>query len=292
MIELAHSEVAWTINGYCTFQCSYCPAEFKNGALDKTVEQYLTVIEKIQAAHYQHHNKIHWTLGGGEPLHYPHLSTLLKKIKSRPASICLETSGDDTWFGIYPILGLIDRLELTYHPWQNNEVFDFIFEESQGRDIQIAITVPLAPGAITESREHVQRFRSLGYQCQEQMLRGVDGEPHREYDLVDVNRIYGRPDIWQDNTEPLQPGQADPNYVSLAKVNSTDPIYTGKPCYAGVDWMQINARGFVSYSQCGGRSEPRNVFDPDWQPPTSHFACVMNQCRSQQDRNKIRIITT
>jgi organic radical activating enzyme len=289
MITLSHAEVIWRLNGYCKFQCSYCPAESKSGGLDKSVDQYLAVIGKLQATRYQHHDKVHWKLGGGEPLHYPHLSTLLKKIKEKPSQVTLETSGDDTWFGIYPILDLIDRLELTYHPWQNDDVFDFIFEESQDRNIQIAITVPLEPGAITESRQRVQRFRDLGYECQEQMLHDADGEPHREYSMIDVNRIYGRPDLWEDDAEPLLPNQADPNYVNLAIVNSVDPVYTGEPCYAGVDWMEINARGFVSYSQCGGRNEPKNVFDPDWQPPNSHFPCSMNQCRSTQDRAKIRI---
>lgn len=290
MITLSHAEVIWQLNNYCQLQCSYCPASFKNGSLDRSTNQYLTVIEKLQATRYQHHNKIHWRLGGGEPLHYPHLSTLLKKIKSRPAHVTLETSGDDTWFAIMSILNYIDRLLLTYHPWQNSDVFDFIFEQAAEKNIKISITVPLAPGLILESKQKVLEFRNLGYDCQEQILRDGDGQLHSDYSQVDVNRIQGRADNWEPAPVVIDKTQPDPNYVSLAVTNPVDPIYTGKPCYAGVDWIEINARGFVSNSQCGGRTESLNAFDPDWQPPNNYFACTVNQCRSSQDRAKIRIV--
>lgn len=285
-----NSEVTWTINSHCKFQCSYCLPEDKNGAVEHSIEQYLTVVDKIQRAHYQHHAQIHWTIGGGEPLHYPHLNLLLKKIKSRPAKVTVVTSGDDSWFSIYGILNYIDSLVLTYHPWQNYDVFDFILEQCQEKNISVQILVPLAPGKIHESRLVVERYLSLGYQCQEQVLQDIDRQPHQEYSRIDINRINYQADDYE--PEPVDPNAPNPYHVSLSVVNDQDPVYTGRPCYAGVDWMSISARGFASYSQCGGRNEHYNVFDPAWQPPTSHFPCSVNQCRSSQDRKKIRILAS
>lgn len=284
MIELDYAEVTWFLNGYCKFQCSYCPSLSKNGGLDFSVDQYLAVIEKLQNTRYQHHSKIYWKLGGGEPLHYPHLNSLLKKIKERPSIVRLDTSGDDSWFSLYSILNYIDRVKLTYHPWQNDDVFGFALEQCQERNIGISIVVPLTPGKINEARQQVQHYKDLGYVCSEQILYEEDGRLYQGYSQVDENRIYGRPDDYI--SVPVIPA-----YIDLSVPNQVDPVYTGKPCYAGVDWMTINPRGFVSYSQCGGRNEHYNVFDPQWQPPNGYFACTVNQCRSEQDRRKIRIVS-
>ncbi len=286
MIELAQAEVTWLLNSYCQHQCDYCRPEYKSGGLDRSVDQYLTIVEKLQNTRYQHHSRIHWKIGGGEPLHFPYLSTLLKKIRQRPSVVSLETSGDDTWFSFIGVSGLIDNLVLTYHPWQSNDVVDFILEQCQEKNIKVSIKVPLAPNCIQESREKVQQFLNLGYECSEQVLYDDDGKLYKNYSQVDENRIFGRPDDYE--IKPFEPAPS----VDMSAVNNTDPIYTGFPCYAGVDWIYIGPKGFASYSQCGGRNEHYNAFDPNWQPPNSHFACTMNQCRSEQDRKTIRIVGT
>jgi len=291
MIEIEHAEVSWALNAYCKFQCTYCQPQYKTGELDKTLDQYLTVIEKLQRTRYKHHSKIRWNIGGGEPLHFPHLSTLLKKMKEQPSFIHLETSGDDTWFSLYGVINLIDSVALTYHSWQNDDVFDFILEQCQEKKVSVTIFVPLTPGSIVESRAKVKYFKDLGYDCNEQALRDTDGQLHYGYSSVDVNRIHGRLDNWEPEPVVYDPTKPDPNYVDLTTTNNTDPVYTGKPCYAGVDWMYIGPKGFVSYSHCGGRSEHFNAFDPSWQPPESHFPCSVNQCRNESDRRKIRIVS-
>lgn len=290
MINLPYAEVTWMLNAHCKFQCSYCQPQFKNGNLDKSLEQYLSVIEKLQDTRYNHHAKIYWKIGGGEPLHFPHLSTLLKKMKEKPCIIRLDTSGDDTWFSLYGVINFLDAVELTYHSWQNDDVFDFILEQCQEKNVSVSIVVPLVPDLVDESREKVKQFVELGYTCNEQVLHDADGELHRGYSTVDTNRIFGRPDDYVPETVVFDPNVPDPRYIDLSIANNTDPVYTGMPCYAGVDWLYIGHKGFVSYSQCGGRNEPFNAFDPNWQPPNAHFACTVNQCRSEQDRKTIRII--
>ncbi len=290
MISLEYAEVQWDLNAYCKFKCTYCHSRFKNGELKYSVEQYLTVIQKLQDTRYKHHSKILWNIGGGEPLHYPHLSTLLKKMKEKPCVIRLDTSGDDNWFSLYGVLNFLDKVKITYHPWQNDDVFGFALEQCQEKNIQVEIVVPLAPGSIVESKEKAKQFRDQGYNCEEQILYNEDGTLYSGYTQVDENRIFGRPDEYINEPIVFDPNLPDPNYIDLRIVNDTDPVYTGMPCYAGVDWIYIGPDGFVSYSQCGGRNEPFNAFDPNWQPPRSHFACTVNQCRSQQDRSKIRII--
>lgn len=289
MINLDYAEVHWDLNGYCKFQCTYCPAQFKNGELKYSADQYLAVVDKLQHSRYKHHSKILWQLGGGEPLHFPHLGTVLKKIKKKPSIVRLNTSGDDTWFSLYSVLNLVDEVELTYHSWQNNDIVDLILEQAIEKNVKVSITVPLLPGLIFESREKVKRFQLLGYACNEQVLRNDNGQLYQGYSIIDENRIHGRPDSWLPAPVIRDPNKPDPNYIDLSVANSTDPVYTGLPCYAGVDWLHIGPNGFVSYSRCGGRSEHFNVFDPNWQAPNNHFPCTVIQCRHDNDRKKIRI---
>ena len=290
MIQLEHAEVTWLLNAHCEFKCSYCDPQYRNGGLDRSLEQYLAVVEKLQNTRYQHYSRIYWKIGGGEPLHFPYLSAVLKKMKEKSCTIRLDTSGDDNWFSAFGILGLIDKIKLTYHSWQNDDVFGFILEHCEEKNVDVHIDIPLAPGSIIESRAKVQHFIDLGYSCSEQILRDLDGELHRGYSQLDSNRIHGRPDNWMPEPVVLDPNLPNPNYVDLSTVNNTDLVYTGSPCYAGVDWLFINPKGFASYSQCGGRNEHYNAFDPAWQPPAQPFACTVNQCRSEQDRSKIRIL--
>ena len=290
MINLEYAEVTWELNGHCKLQCSYCQPQWKTGHLDKTIDQYLAVVDKLQNTRYSHHSKIYWKIGGGEPLHFPHLNTLLKKMKERPSVIRLDTSGDDTYFASYGILNFIDKIKLTYHSWQNDDVFGFILEQCQEKSIEVSIVVPLTPGLINECRQRVEHFKSIGYRCTEQILYNTNGELYWGYSNIDLNRIEGRPDDWAEEPVVYDPNQPDPRYVDLSVINDTDPVYTGQPCYAGVDWIHINSKGFASYSQCGGRSEHYNAFDSNWQPPSNHFPCNVGQCRSEQDRRKIRIV--
>jgi organic radical activating enzyme len=292
MIKLEHAEVTWALNSQCSLQCSYCRPEWKAGSNDRTIDQYLSIVDKLQNTRYQHHKKIYWKLTGGEPLDFPDLSTLLKKIKEKPSIVQLETSGDVTWFAFLRILKLIDQVQLTYHYWQNDDVFDFILEQCQENNIQVCITVPLVPGNILESREKIKQFIAKGYLCNEQILRDANGDLYRGYSQLDDNRIHGRVDDFKSEPVIINPNVPDPRYIDLRIVNNTDPVYTGQDCYAGVDWIYINHKGFVSYSQCGGRNEHLNAFDPEWQPPASAFPCTVNQCRSHSDRSKIRIVGT
>jgi hypothetical protein len=290
MLELNYAEVSWNLNAYCKFQCAYCPSEFKNGELDKSLDQYLTVVQKLQDSRYKHHSKIYWKIGGGEPLHFPHLSVLLKKMREQSCIIQLDTSGDDTWFSLYGVLGLLDKVNLTYHSWQNDDIVELILEQCQEKNVSIFINVPLLPGLITESREKVQYFKNLGHVCNEQILYDNGGELHHGYSTIDANRIFGRPDDWEPEPVVHDPNMPAPGYVDLSIINNVDPVYTGMPCYAGVDWIYINSKGFASYSQCGGRNEHFNVFDPAWQAPDNHFTCTVNQCRHDTDRKRIRIV--
>ena len=103
-------EINWKLNSYCEYNCEYCHGKWSSGSLDKTLDQYLDVIEKLQTTRYPYGDRIKWVLSGGEPLHFPNLNQILQKIKEKNSYVRLDTSGGDSWFGVMEIIEYVDYL--------------------------------------------------------------------------------------------------------------------------------------------------------------------------------------
>lgn len=283
MIEQA--EIHWHLTDKCNHGCFYCPSKYSGGKNNHTIEKYVEIIEKLQTSKYQHAKSIKWKLGGGEPLQFGGINVILKLIKSKPSFVRLDTSGGETWFETLEIRDFVDHLLVTHHYWQNPSVLNFIIDFCQENNKLLDIMVPLQPGKIRECKALVKDIQSKNVNCHEQTLYDDQGKMIMEYSKGDLNLIKGLP---EDYEEPIvnQP----PPYVDLSKPPVDDtPSYTGKPCYAGVDYMFISSKGYISGSECGGRNLG-NIYSDDWIPPMDPFNCVMTYCRSSNDREKIRII--
>ena len=276
-------EINWKLNSYCEYGCDYCPGKWSKGSLDKTLDQYLDVVKKLQTTRYPYGDKIKWTLGGGEPLNFPNLNLLLQEIKQKNSYIRLDTSGGDSWFNVMEIINYIDQFKLTHHSWQNASVLDFIIDHCQEKNKKLKVIVPLSPGKILETRETINELINRNVEVEEQHLKTEDGNWWPQYSKKDINLIRGLPEDFED------PPYVEPAYVPLNEPPKDDsPSYTGKLCYAGVDILQIDHRGFATGSDCGGRPIG-NVFEDGWSAPNGPFACTMLWCRSENDRNNIRV---
>lgn len=288
MLTLNHAEIHWNINRHCQYNCSYCHSSYKGGSVDHSVDKHIAVIEKLQASRYKHHDSIYWKIGGGEPLHFSNLSSLFQKMKERPCNIRLDTSGGSDWFSILSVIKYVDIIKLTVHEWQEPTQVEYVIDQCIENNVKLLIIVPLLPGKIIERRKLIEEYNNRGLRASEQILQNESGGDWTGYHALDIALIYGRSVDWA--APPIDPTAPDPNYVDLSIVNNRDPVYTNNPCYAGVDWIYISQKGWPAYSQCRGRAESNNVFDDEWLPPDSHFPCNMNQCKSRQDREKIRVI--
>lgn len=276
-------EINWKLNSYCEYDCEYCLGKWSKGELNKTLDQYLEVVEKLQATRYPYGDKIKWIIGGGEPLNFPNLNQLLKKIKEQPSNIRLDTSGGDSWFGIMEVVNYVDRFRVTHHSWQNTSVLNFIIDHCKENDKKLKVIVPLAAGKILETRQRIQELIAEQVDAEEQILRSEHGDFWAGYSKKDKNLIRGLPEDWED------PPYVEPEYVPLNEPPKDDsPSYTGKLCYAGVDMLSIDHKGFAVASECGGRPVG-NVFEGGWEAPNGPFACPMLWCRSQNDRTRIRV---
>lgn len=277
------AEIRWLITDRCNYNCEYCPSKYRSDVLKRNVEEYIDIVKKLQNSRYKYAKSIKWRIGGGEPLSFGGIVTLLREIKKQPATVRLETSGGDTWFNFVEVSDLVDSVKLTHHYWQNISVLEFLIDLCQQHNKPIDIVIPLNPGRIREDRELVEKLNQQGIKAQEQTLQNEDGKPWIGYSKRDVNIIMGRPEDYEESEEPVN------NYVDLSKPPADDsPSFLGQTCYAGVDYLFINERGFVIASECGGRNSG-NIFNEGWEPPDNPFKCPMYYCRSTEDRRLIRM---
>lgn len=276
-------EINWKLNSYCEYKCSYCRSGWSGGELIKTLDEYLYAVEQLQTTRYPHGDRIKWILSGGEPLNFPNLNLLLQKIKSKPSQVRLDTSGGDSWFGVMEIINYVDNFRVTHHYWQNVSVLDYIIDTCKENEKKLKVIVPLLPGKILEGKDKVADLIGQGVDAETQSLKTSNGSWWPEYTRKDINLIRGLPEDYED------PPYVPPPYVPLNEPpKDNSPSYTGKLCYAGIDILQIDHKGFVVSSDCGGRPSG-NVFDEGWTAPTDPFACPMLWCRSSNDRERIRV---
>jgi len=289
MIEQA--EVHWLLNGVCNLGCEYCPSRFNNIDNGRNIEEYQVVIRKLQASRYKNAKSIKWKLGGGEPLQFPGLDIVLNEIKKMPSFVRLDTSGGETWFDLMSVINKIDHIKLTQHSWQNPSVLDFTVDLCADNNVRLDVVIPLLPGKIDELRAYIEELKAKGISAHEQILTN-DARGGNEfwdgYSAKEKLKLAGLPEDWQPVEEPKDPNAPDPNWVDPRIIRNPEFVYTGKQCYAGVDYIFIGAKGFASASSCGGR-DIGNVFAADWQAPESSFACPMLQCANERDRKIIRV---
>lgn len=280
-------KIIWQISGHCTHECWYCLPKYRNNPYYKTTDEYLHVIDLLQN-YGQRSNipKMKWKFKGGEPLQFPNFNIILKQIKTKDSYIAVETSGGTSWFDLMEISGNIDALILTYHDWQNESVLDYIIDTMQEQEKDLKIKIPMLPGKMKECKDIAKSIQDRGVAVDEQLLKNTEGIVISNYSMKDLNIYYGRAEDWmppeEDPSIPTSPVWIDP------RIDDGAPVYTGKPCWAGVDYMYISSKGFAAGSECGGR-DMGNVFDPGWTPPDSAFPCSMLFCRSNFDKNNIRI---
>jgi organic radical activating enzyme len=276
------SEIFWNITKYCSYGCAYC--EFRNGSKQdtKNIEDYLRVINKIQTVRYRDFDSLVWKISGGEVLSIGGTVTLANAIKSKPSRLEIETSGGDSWFEFMPVLELVDRVRLTVHDWQNQSVTDYIIDMCQTNNIDLVVSVPLPPGKIKETRERIEYIKNQGVAVKEQLLYNFgrhDQGLWTGYAKSDIIEILGY--------EPEEQLQEPPPWVNPSSDDGS-PSFTGKSCSAGIDYLRIDHAGFSTGSFCGDRPSG-NVFDLEWEPPSSLHTCGMIWCKNQQDRSKLRI---
>lgn len=121
-IPLAYKFIEWKIHNVCTYDCSFCGDQHKDGSQRWfSLEKYKEYTDKIIEAC---DGKPFWIqLTGGEPTLYPDLIELLIYMKSKGALVSIISNGSRSlrWWEELKNAQVISLLQLTYHSEQTRD---------------------------------------------------------------------------------------------------------------------------------------------------------------------------
>jgi hypothetical protein len=282
----SRTKVFWQLTNYCTAGCSYCPSKFWNGEKCKELTDYLSATETIINNYKSMGRDIDWVFTGGELLEVFDFPAVLKKCKEAGGNIEIETNGGKLWLDWWAIEPHIDSLHLTYHYWQNPNLIKFIIQAFQGKNKPFKVSIPLRPdyfdediarGKLLEDEFGIQiNYHALFFEADPNIGRFNYSESQLAF-------LFGKE--WVEAN--LRPAPEKPIPVTFAerieyKINKS-PVFTGKLCNVGIEYIRISPEGWISGSNCNN-SHFGNLWDGSLQLPSGPAICKMQACVDFSDR--------
>lgn len=269
--------INWKIHSYCSYNCSYCPSIHWGGEEPRHISKYLSIASKL-IDHYSILNRtIDWSFDGGEPLEFFDFAELLKLCKSKNGNITLHTSGGKIWLDWWAISRYIDRLELTYHYWQNEKLIEYII--SMFTEKFISVKVPIRPNNFDDDISRFENLKSkFAIPIIKMPLYHYGESLAGTFEYTDKQRavLFG-PTVVNKNYS-----STDYNLNFKNKLD-TSPSYTGKLCNSGIEKLNIGPEGWVTGSDCGNENYG-NIFSENLNLPTEPQRCKFISCISLNDQ--------
>lgn len=281
MSEKLITKVNWEINNYCTGGCSYCPNKFWGGPKPRIFTEYIDAA-KIIISHYTDLGRyIDWRFTGGEPLEFFDFPALLKLCKENNGNIDLTTNGGKIWLDWWAVEPHVDRLNLTYHYWQNPKLIKFIIETFLKNNKVINVTIPIRPDYFDDDIERVYLIeKEYQISVNKQTLfkeasQMIGMFPYTESQL---EILYGID--WVKNNIRNKPELTfEEKNIQLVQSN---PVFTGQLCNIGIEVLNISSEGWISGSSCN--NTPLGNIWENYTLPKEPSVCKMKACTNGEDQ--------
>jgi len=162
--------VEWKLSNVCNFDCSFCPALFKDGS--KRFLSYDLYADTVARLIEQDPNKKVWfQFTGGEPTLYPRLIELLTYIQSLGGYTSMISNGSRTmrWWRELADAAVLNRLYLSHHPEQGSSVDHTVAVNDLMQATKAMVTVfvtaphsvPLFDRAVEDHAQILLRARAM-----------------------------------------------------------------------------------------------------------------------------------
>lgn len=292
------THVTWIINNICPNTCAYCPPATHNGSNHNydwdNARRFLDLLCK-------RYEKMHFSLGGGEPSMSPFFPELVKLIHAQGHTITLSSNAYKSsayWQDIGPY---INQISFSYHP-------EFSTEQYFNNVISTA--------DITSVSARVMMLSSHWEKCVQAYERLLQ---HDTYSM-EVVRVYewGRNNgsdlytpeqiSWMDNKKPrfMRPdnphrhkswSNTTANYYfddgtvghsrdQVYYINRGQTNFKGYECDLGLRSLFISAMGEIKRGNCMVGGIIGNINTPETiQWPTESIICPYNICHCSSDVN-------
>jgi organic radical activating enzyme len=293
--------ISWTLNDYCKSECSYCPISLRGGDLPSETTDYLRIANLlIESYSKKQQRQIEWIFNGGEPLDMNDIAMFLKLCRTNSRSVTLHTNGGRLWLDWWAIEPYVDHLHLTFHYWQNPALIKYISDTFHSKGKKINISSPIRHDNVQQDLDRVIELEeTLGFLITKTILykeadpsAGMFNYKHEDLKKIDFfnkskdqrermlqekipkkvkileEKIYFEETTWDERYEDTY---------------NNNPVYTGQLCNAGVEYLNIVAKGWVSGSNCNNQPLG-NIWHNGWMPPQGPQTCTMKACVNESDQ--------
>jgi organic radical activating enzyme len=308
------TKILWQLNNYCEAECSYCPVSLSGGDLPPETKDYIRVANLIIESYSKMNREIEWKFDGGEPLDMKDIVTLLKLCRTNGKSMELNTNGGKLWLDWWAVEPYVDKLILTYHYWQNPALIKYIIDVFLEKKKILHVNVPIRPdyfefdmnrAAEVESIHNIKVKRTALYKnasrdggmfdyTEDQLLLMSGIKPQPKIEIVKekpkvVVVPKPLPEI-KNIPKPLPPLIKEKKdfetktYIERKQeLKNSSPVYTGKLCNVGIEYLIITHLGWVKGSNCNNQPLG-NVWHEGWIPPSGPQVCTMQACTDLSDQ--------
>lgn len=281
--------VAWDLGNACNQNCSYCLPVHKSGKLSNGTWEIVESFADKLLVFCERANKfpiIHFG-GSGETTAVSYFGNLLTKLNNR-ASCHIETnlSAPIEWWETYGFM--INKVHGSVHYEyttlkENYEKLQLVKRLSN----QVSISVPMLPHLFQEQMADIAWFKEtfdINIGMQALFINPTDPLHLLSEYTEDQRNILQHKDT---QTEYVLVSDTQPNQSithSQMHYSESDDLreFTDWQCWAGIDTLIIDSRGFVRRGWCAQHTMEQ-VHMSEWQFDIEPTTCRMRWCRHSHD---------
>lgn len=289
--------VEWDLGNECNQDCSYCPAVAKSGLFKNPEWEIVEDFAHKMLDYYDNLEKrVMVNIGGsGEPTVVQWLPNLLRLLNNRSGGVNLSTnlSAPIDWWAEHA--NLVKNVSVTVHYeyttlYNIKEKLDIVASQSKN----VSVTVPMLPDRFESQLADIEWFRAnTDYNPVPQIIfrsytSGGAWINYTDEQKEILRRYHNMPSFKIEETT----GTASPPTVqsvpTTTVIKSTTDVYltekddqrcfTGWTCYAGIDTLCIDSRGFVRRGWCAQLGQTQTPM-ASWNWDPAPVTCNMAWCR-------------
>lgn len=288
--------IDWDLGNYCNFNCSYCPVNTKQGNFSNPGIDIQKTFASDMLDYYDSIGKRPVILFGasGEPTIYSEFPALLKFLHNRVAEISVRTNlsaGVEWWkengYLIHDVHGTVHyqngvTLKTTY------ETISQILQYARN----VTISVPMLPDLFDKQIEDIEWLKgcstiSIAPQPILQNLYSggywINYTDKQKDELAKYYQFESHSVSTHENTSStLSDIVKKTSFEVVFNEQDTERCFTGWKCFAGIDTLVIDSRGYVRKGWCAQLAHEQKHMT-EWTWNSNPFTCNMSSCRMHHD---------
>lgn len=291
--KINYKYIDWRIHNVCTYDCSFCAPENKNGIERwSDLQTYKNQIDKIAQMCEGHPFWIQ--INGGEPTLYPEIIELIKYMKLKGAFVSMISNGVRTyrWWENLRNSIVLDALYLSFHCEQTNDYQHFVNVINLFHDAPTSVVC-----VITHTKDNIDlAFRTYdeliehtGATITVKAMRIGNYDIYKYYTSEQLEKLKSALGAGK---KPDKMPTAGPQIGPIVNITYNDGTsiemhhqnvmknrinyFKDWSCYVGQDTMRINKD--VIYRGACGVGETRNLNDENLSFTTDAITCTAPEC--------------